>query len=147
MKQAEGRLLNFLDAAPDALIAITNEVTNTLVRTSFSANARVPEQTLGDLHANLACTEVGGRLLLEFMDECGLEDLAPIADAIVERSERAMRAEIREIPDGVYRNRLQLEGGRDQPNTRLSSRGEAGDAPGARGVPGARSDRLSACRR
>jgi N-methylhydantoinase B len=69
----------------------------------------VPEQTLGDLHANIACNEVGGRLLLEFMDEYGIDDIGPIADAIVESSEQAMRRKIREMPDGTYENRFQIE--------------------------------------
>ena len=82
----------------------------------IATNVRVPEQTLGDLHANLACTEVGGRLLLEFMEEYGLDDLRPLADAIVESSERAMKEKIAEIPDGTYENRVQIEG-LDEPIT------------------------------
>lgn len=72
-------------------------------------NVRVGEQVIGDLMANVACTEVGARLLLEFMQEYGLDDLRPLSAAIVGQSERAMRAQIAAIPDGVYSNRIQVE--------------------------------------
>jgi len=73
-------------------------------------NVRVPEQTIGDVMANITCNEVGGRALLEFMDEYGIDDLAPLSDAINDQSERAMRAELAALPDGVYRNEIQIEG-------------------------------------
>ena len=82
----------------------------------IAVNVRVPDQTIGDLHANLSCTEVGGRLLLEFMEEYGIDDLQPIADAIVDNSDRAMREKIAEIPEGVYEDRLLVEG-QDEPIT------------------------------
>lgn len=72
-------------------------------------NVRVSEQVLGDLMANVACTDVGARLLLEFMQEYGLDDLRPLAQAILGQSEQAMRAQIAAIPDGIYSNRIQVE--------------------------------------
>lgn len=54
-----------------------NEELLDLVRTKV----RVPEQTIGDLMANVSCTEVGGRMLLELMDDYGLDDLEPLADS------------------------------------------------------------------
>ena len=74
------------------------------------ANVRVAEQTIGDLLANVSCTTVGGRMLNEFMDEYGLETIEPLADAILEQSERAIRDEIARLPRGTYRNRIDLEG-------------------------------------
>jgi N-methylhydantoinase B len=73
-------------------------------------NVRVPEQTVGDLLANLACTTVGGRMLNEFMDEYGLDSVDTLADAILEQSERAIREQIAALRDGVYRNRIDIEG-------------------------------------
>jgi N-methylhydantoinase B len=80
-----------------------------LVRT----NVRVPEQTIGDLMANVSCTTVGARMLVEFMDEYGLDDLVPLADAILAHSERAIRDELRAIPEGVYENAIDIEGHAD----------------------------------
>lgn len=73
-------------------------------------NVRVPEQTLGDLLANVSCTTVGARMLNEFMDEYGLESIDPLADAILEQSERAIREQIALLPEGVYRNQIEIEG-------------------------------------
>lgn len=73
------------------------------------ANVRVPEQVIGDIMANVACNEVGGRQLLEFMAEYGIDDLAPLSTAIRAQSERAVREKIRQIPDGTYGNTVEIE--------------------------------------
>ena len=85
-------------------------VLNTLLLDVVRANVRVPDQTIGDLMANIACNEVGGRALLEFMDEYGLDEIDSLADAVNDHSEAAMRERIVEIPDGTYDNRIQIEG-------------------------------------
>jgi N-methylhydantoinase B len=77
-----------------------------LIRT----NVRVPEQVIGDLMANVTCNEVGGRLLVEFMDEYGLDDLDALSHAIRAQSEAAMRERIEAIPDGSYAHRIAIEG-------------------------------------
>jgi N-methylhydantoinase B len=74
------------------------------------SNVRVAEQTIGDLLANVSCTTVGARMLNEFMDEYGLETIEPLADAILEHSERTIRDEIARLPRGTYRNHIELEG-------------------------------------
>jgi len=83
-----------------------NELLIEIIRT----NVRVPEQVLGDVMANVACNEVGGREILAFMDEYGLGDLTALSRAIRGQSETAMRARIRELADGTYRNHIQVEG-------------------------------------
>jgi N-methylhydantoinase B len=77
-----------------------------LIRT----NVRVPEQTIGDLMANIACNEVGGPMVTAFMAEYRLDSLEPLSDAIGQHSERAMRAKLGEIADGRYENRIDIEG-------------------------------------
>jgi N-methylhydantoinase B len=72
-------------------------------------NVRVSEQVIGDLMANVAATEVGCRQLVEFMDEYDLDALDALSDLLIEQSERAMRRAIGTVPDGVYRNRIQVE--------------------------------------
>ena len=83
-----------------------NELLLEIIRT----NVRVPEQVIGDVMANVACNEVGGRELLAFMDEYGLDDLTDLSRAIRGQSEAAMRAKIRELGQGTYHNRIQVEG-------------------------------------
>ena len=74
------------------------------------ANVRIAEQVVGDIMANVSCNEVSGQKLIEFMDEYGLDDLGPLSHAIRHQSERAMREHIRAVPDGVYRNCIDIEG-------------------------------------
>jgi N-methylhydantoinase B len=74
------------------------------------ANVRVPDETIGDLYAQAACNDVGARDLLRFLDDFGLADVEALSDAIIERSERAMRDAIAAIPDGVYRNEAWADG-------------------------------------
>ncbi len=83
-----------------------NELVVEIIRT----NVRVPEQTMGDVMANVACVEVGAREINAFMDDYGLEDLNALSAAIRGQSELQMRAKIREIEDGCYRHRIEVEG-------------------------------------
>lgn len=68
----------------------------------IQSNVRSPEMVLGDIHAQVSCNEVGGRRLLEFMEELELPTMEPLSRAILDRSEGAMREAIRRIPDGTY---------------------------------------------
>lgn len=72
------------------------------ILTMIAANVRVPEIVLGDIHAQISANEVGVSQLLAFMDEYGLSSLSPLAAELHRRSESAMRAAIRNLPDGVY---------------------------------------------
>ncbi len=83
---------------------------NDLIVEIIRTNVRVPEQVMGDIMANVSCNEVGGRELLAFMDEYGLDDLRELSAAIRSQSEGAMRAKISEFRDGTYRNRIKVEG-------------------------------------
>ena len=94
---------------PACRLIRAGEIDQTLMRV-IRNNVRVADQVMGDMVANITCNELGERLLVEFMDEYGLDDLTPLADAIIGQSERAMRHAIAAIPDGVYRNEIRLEG-------------------------------------
>jgi N-methylhydantoinase B len=94
---------------PICLLAREGKIDDGLLEL-IAHNVRVPEQTVGDLMANVACTTVGGRMLNEFMDEYGIDSIDPLADAILAHSERAIREQIALLPDGVYRHRIQIEG-------------------------------------
>jgi N-methylhydantoinase B len=73
-------------------------------------NVRCPDMVLGDIHAQVACNEVGCRRLLEFLDEFGFDSIEPLADEIIAVSERAMRAAIERIPDGTYSSETWSDG-------------------------------------
>lgn len=83
-----------------------NELVVEIIRT----NVRVPEQTMGDVMANVACSEVGAREINAFMDEYGLDSLTALSAAIRGQSEERMRAKLRDMADGTYRNRIKVEG-------------------------------------
>ncbi len=74
------------------------------------ANVREPVQVVGDLYSLAACNAVGGRRLVQLMDELGLNDVAGIGDRIIETSRRAMIAEIGKLPAGVYENEMTVDG-------------------------------------
>src|SRR5437764_4094525 len=57
-----------------------------------------------------SCNDVGGAQLLEFMTEFGLDSIDPLAEALIDRSERATRAAIVRLPDGVYENEMYSDG-------------------------------------
>jgi N-methylhydantoinase B len=113
-----------------------NEALMAIIR----ANVRLPEMVLGDFHAQMAGGAVGGERLLEFMAEFGLRHLEPLADAIIGRTERAMREAIRSLRPGVYENAVTSDGF-DEPITiqvRCQVRGDellidyAGSSPASR---------------
>jgi N-methylhydantoinase B len=73
-------------------------------------NVRTPREVEGDLYAMASCNDVGGTQLLEFMREFRLDSIDPLAQAIIDRSERATRAAIERLPDGVYDNEVFSDG-------------------------------------
>jgi N-methylhydantoinase B/oxoprolinase/acetone carboxylase alpha subunit len=85
-------------------------VENQLLLRFIERNVRVPDQVLGDLHAIIAAENVGAKRLLEFMDDYQLSDLSALATEIHDRSEAAMRAAIRSMPDGEWSASVTTDG-------------------------------------
>jgi N-methylhydantoinase B len=83
---------------------------NALLLDIVKANSRAPIANEGDIYALIACCEAGGRRLIALMDEYGLDDLEPLADHIIDTSRRGTLAAIAEIPPGVYRHALMVDG-------------------------------------
>jgi N-methylhydantoinase B len=78
------------------------------------ANVRTPEETIGDLYAQVTGNEVGAASLVRLLAEFGLETLDDIAAEIMDRSERALREAIAALPDGVHHNELVTDGFDDE---------------------------------
>ena len=74
------------------------------------SNVRSSREVLGDLHAQVAGNEVGGRELIKFMNEFKLDRIEPLADEILTRSESAVRNSLGKWPEGTYKNRLVSDG-------------------------------------
>ncbi len=83
-----------------------NKILMQIVRT----NVRQPDEVIGDFYAQTACNDAGGRALLEMMDEFGLDSIDAVAEEIIGRSEAAVRAEIRKLPDGEWHNETWSDG-------------------------------------
>lgn len=76
----------------------------------LSANVREPDEVVGDLWAQVSALELIEKRVVTLMREAGLTTLTELAREIHDRSERAMRQAIRELPDGVYRYETQTDG-------------------------------------
>src|SRR5437588_8070714 len=85
--------------------------------TIISKNVRTPEQTLGDLWAQVVALDLMEDRLHALMRDAGLDDLAPLAGELQSRCETAMREAIASLPYGTYRSELQTDGLMDQPVT------------------------------
>ena len=73
-------------------------------------NVRTPDQTMGDVWAQVAALEVMQARLRQLMADYALSSLATLAHEIYDRSERAMRSAIARVPEGVYRYEMLTDG-------------------------------------
>ncbi|MEE3093529.1 MAG: hydantoinase B/oxoprolinase family protein [Pseudomonadota bacterium] len=85
------------------------EVDETFMRL-LRQNVRAPDEVVGDLYAQLTALDLMERRVGDVMIQYELADLAPLASEIQDRSEKAMRAAIRELPDGTYTNEMPTDG-------------------------------------
>ena len=75
---------------------------NDAVTGIIAANTRTPDKVLGDLRAQRSALRVGELRLEDLARRYGAAVLEAAMGEILARSEAAMRAAIRRIPDGVY---------------------------------------------
>lgn len=90
-------------------------------------NVRTPDQTMGDLWAQVVALDLMEERLGALMEAYGLADLRALAGEIHGRCERAMRSAIAALPDGTYRSALQTDGVADRPVTIRMALTIAGD--------------------
>lgn len=76
----------------------------------IAANVRDPVVAEGDLHSLTACNRNGGGRLLAMMREFDLDGLDEVGRWIIDASGKAMRAEIRDLRNGVYRYTMTADG-------------------------------------
>jgi N-methylhydantoinase B len=94
---------------PLAKLVHAGRVDDTLVAL-VRANVRTPDQTMGDIWAQVSANELMERRVKALMDDYGLASLAELADELFARSERAMREAIRTVPSGTYRYGFKTDG-------------------------------------
>jgi N-methylhydantoinase B len=66
----------------------------------IAANIRVPEETMGDIRAEIAATTVGERRFLELCEKHGGEALSRIVADLLDHSEAMMRTTCAATPTG-----------------------------------------------
>lgn len=76
----------------------------------IKSNVRMPDSVVGDLYAQQAGNDVGIKKLLEMMREYGMINLSDLSKLILNRSEQSTRDAIFEIPNGIYRNEVAIDG-------------------------------------
>ncbi|MBO9450390.1 hydantoinase B/oxoprolinase family protein [Tropicibacter sp. R16_0] len=83
---------------------------NALLMDIFRANSREPIANEGDIYALVACCEAGVNRLVSMMEEFGIEDLEELGSYIIDTSRRGTLEAIAEVPEGVYKNVLRMDG-------------------------------------
>ena len=94
---------------PIMKFAERGQVSKDLVRL-IRSNVRTPDQTVGDIYSLAACNEAGDRRLQAMLDEFGIDDIDALAEFIIETSRSATHAAIAKVPDGTFRNTMQVDG-------------------------------------
>jgi N-methylhydantoinase B len=90
-------------------------VESATLKSVIAANVRVPDQVLGDVHAQVTACLVGERELTALVERYGIETVVAYGEALQDYSERMARAAIAEIPQGTYRFVDHIDGLGDQP--------------------------------
>lgn len=81
-----------------------------LFRRILARNVRVPQQVLGDVDALVAANALGARRVIAMLENDPELSIAAAAEHITGATERAVRRSIADIPDGVYRASVDLDG-------------------------------------
>lgn len=76
----------------------------------LSANVRDPRAAEGDLLSLTACNKTGSDRLLASMDEFEIDDLEELGQYIINSSRDAMLADIRQLPEGSWKNQMRVDG-------------------------------------
>jgi N-methylhydantoinase B len=91
----EGLHLRFLKLFDEGRM---NEALVEMIR----ANVRLPDSTIGDMHAGVAACRVGGRRIVELAEKYGVEGLLAAMDSLLDYGERMTLEELKKLPKGVF---------------------------------------------
>lgn len=78
-------------------------------------NVRVPDEVLGDIHAQIAAGRRGANLLIELLDEIEIPSISHISAELQRKAEKAMKKAISNVPDGHYEHTMKTDGFGDDP--------------------------------
>lgn len=73
------------------------------------ANHRTPRNSWGDFHAMIGALNIGERRLTELVGRYDLKTVIEGSHQLIDHSERRLRAELKELPEGSYEAELTVE--------------------------------------
>src|SRR3954447_14117053 len=76
----------------------------------IEANVRLPVTALGDMNAGVAAVSIGERRVVEACERYGVDVVLESFEDVLAHGERIARAELRRIPNGVYRAQDVIDG-------------------------------------
>jgi N-methylhydantoinase B len=88
-------------------------ILNADIMAIVGANARRPRQVQGDLQAMAAANALMDRRVCELLEDWDMDDLRESSSELQARAELAMRTRVAELPDGLYRDTVESDGGGD----------------------------------
>lgn len=88
----------------------TEEGPNATLEELIRANVRTPDETMGDIYAQVSSNLVGARSLLSLMSEHNMNGIDDVAAEIMNRSESALREKIVALPNGEYSASMACDG-------------------------------------
>jgi N-methylhydantoinase B len=78
-------------------------VLNKSVMDMIRWNVRTPDEVIGDIRSQIAANHVCAEKICQVLHDNDLDNLDDLAEEIIGRTEKSMRASIAKIPDGIYR--------------------------------------------
>ncbi len=85
-------------------------VKNDMVWHMLRDNIRASHLVVDDMEAQIAAARIGAERFLELIERYSLDTVTAASEAMMDASERMMRAEIEKIPDGVYKATGHIDG-------------------------------------
>jgi N-methylhydantoinase B len=79
-------------------------------------NIRASDMVVGDMEAQVAACQIGARRYIELLDQYGRDDVESACEELMNYSERMLRQEIQQLPDGVYSAEGRIDGFEDDPD-------------------------------
>ncbi len=73
-------------------------------------NVREQDQVVGDMYSLAACNETGHQRLIDMLEEFEQDDIEDLSTFILGHSRQATLDIIKALPDGSYRNEIQIDG-------------------------------------
>jgi N-methylhydantoinase B len=99
-----------------AIKVYSRGVKNEMVWRILRDNIRASDMVVGDMEAQVAACQIGARRYVELLEQYGRETVEAACEELMNYSERMLRREIEQLPDGVYSAEGFIDGFADDPD-------------------------------